>query len=291
MCNRFFTLCAVATTGIALLWSGCGKPELVSQWRGERTIVIDGDDGEWQDVRHVLEKENLVYGIFNDADYLYLYFNLSDRARQMQIARSGLTVWLDPNGGKGKTFGIRYPLAMTETDLPEGRPGFSGSGRGGRRGGGRSRGGGAALDPGQLARLMERLVARDDFEILGPLEDQLTRSSGLNTAGIEVAASWSDGRLIYELKVPLARGDGYAYAVGARADKPLGLGLEAPLPDIGAGFGRRGGLGDFGGGLGGGGRGGGFRGGRGGGFRGGRPGGISRPEPLKLWARLRLATP
>ena len=153
MGNRLFALCAAATAGMALLWSGCGKPELVSQWRGGRIVVIDGNDGEWQDARHLLEKENLVYGIFNDADYLYLYFNLSDRARQMQIARWGLTVWLDADGGKGKTFGVRYPLAMTEDDLPQGRPGFSGGGRGGRRGGG------AALDPGQLARLMERLVA------------------------------------------------------------------------------------------------------------------------------------
>ena len=46
MCNRFFTLCAAVTAGIALLLSGCGKPELVGQWRGDRGVVIDGDDGE-----------------------------------------------------------------------------------------------------------------------------------------------------------------------------------------------------------------------------------------------------
>ena len=291
MCTRLFTLCATATAGMALLWSGCGKPELVSQWRGGRTVVIDGKDGEWQNARHLIEKENLVYGIFNDADYLYLFFNLSDRARQMQIARSGLTVWLDGHGGKGKTFGVRYPLAMTAEDLPEGRrgsPGGDGSGRGGRR----SPGGEAAIDPSRLARLMERLVTRNDFEILGPLKDQRTRSSGLNTAGIEVAASWSDGRLMYELKVPLVRGGEYEYAVGARAGKPLGFGLEAPLPDI-VGPGRRDGFGGMGGGMGGigGGMGGGMgsRGSRGSGSRGGRLGGSSWREPLELWARLRLA--
>ena len=288
MCNRFFTLCAAATAGIALLLSGCGKPELVSQWRGGRVVVIDGDDGEWQNARHLLENENLVYGIFNDAKYLYLYFNLSDRTRQMQIARSGLTVWLDGGGGKGKTFGVRYPLAMTQDDMPEGRPGFSGGGSGGRSGG-RFRGGVPSGDPAQLARLMEKLVARHDFEILGPLKDQRTRSSGLNTAGIEVAASWSNGRLVYELKVPLARGDDYVYAVGARADKPLGLGLEARMPYIGAGMemGGRGGIGGMGGGMRRG-RGGGMRRGPGGG-RSGRPGGSFQPEPLELWAKLRLA--
>ena len=270
MCNRFFTLCAAMTAGIALLLNGCGKPELVGQWRGDRGVVIDGDDGEWQNARHLLENENLVYGIFNDAKYLYLYFNLSDRTRQMQIARSGLTVWLDGGGGKGKTFGVRYPLAMTQDDMPEGRPGDSGGGRGGPSG-----------DPAQLARLMEKLVARHDFEILGPLEDQRARSSGLNTAGIEVAASWSNGRLVYELKVPLARGDEYMYAVGARADKPLGLGLEARMPYIGTGMGmgRRGEMGGMGGGM---------RRGRGGG-RSGWPGGSFQPEPLELWAKLRLA--
>ena len=124
MCNRFFTLCAGATAGIALLMSGCGRPELVSQWRGGRVVVIDGDDGEWQNARHLLENENLVYGIFNDTKYLYLYFNLSDRTRQMQIARSGLTVWLDGGGGKGKAFGVRYPLAMTRTTCRKGGRGF-----------------------------------------------------------------------------------------------------------------------------------------------------------------------
>ena len=280
MCNRFFALCAAVTAGIALLLSGCGKPELVSQWRGGRGVVIDGNDDEWQNARHLLENENLVYGIFNDAKYLYLYFNLSDRTRQMQIARSGLTVWLDGGGGKGKAFGVRYPLAMTQDDMPEGRPEVSGGGRGGRSGE-PFRGGGPSGDPAQLARLMEKLVARRDFEILGPLEDQRTRSSGLNTAGIEVAASWSNGRLVYELKVPLARGDEYMYAVGARADKPLGLGLEARMPYIGAGMGmgRRDEMGGMGGGM---------RRGRGGG-RSGWPGGSFQPEPLELWAKLRLA--
>ena len=296
MCNRFFTLCAGATASIALLMSGCGKPELVSQWRGGRVVVIDGDDGEWQNARHLLENENLVYGIFNDAKYLYLYFNLSDRTRQMQIARSGLTVWLDGGGGKRKTFGVRYPLAMTQDDMPEGRPGFSGGGRGGRSDG-RFRGGGPSGDPAQLARLMEKLVARHDFEILGPFEDQRARSSGLNTAGIEVAASWSNGRLVYELKVPLARGDDYVYAVGARADKPLGLGLEARMTYIGAGMGmgRRVEIGGMDSGVrrgaGGGmrrGPGGGMRRGPGGG-RSGWPGGSFQPEPLELWAKLRLA--
>jgi hypothetical protein len=286
MSDRLLVLCTTAAIAItALLWSGCGKPELVSGWRGERTVVIDGNDGEWQDARHLYEKENLVYGIFNDARYLYLYFNLSDRARQRQIARSGLTVWLDAHGGKGKTFGIRYPLAMTEADLPQERPGPAAGA--GRRGGRRFSGGEAALDPGQLDRLMERLVSRDDFEILGPLEDQRLRSSGLNTAGIEVAASWSDGRLIYELKVPLIRGDDHAYAVGARANKALGLGLEAPLPNFGQ-VTRRGGLGGSGGlgpGLSDGRRGRGRS-----GLRGGRPGSF-RPEPLELWATVQLAVP
>lgn len=288
MCNRPFRwICAAATAGIVLLLSGCGKPELVSQWRGERSIVIDGDDGDWRNARHLLEKENLVYGMLNDAEYLYLYFNLSDRRRQMQIARSGLSVWLDANGGKGRSFGVHYPLAMKETDLPETGPGLSGGGRG--RGGGRSPGGRAALDPAQLDRLMERLVARRDFQILGPLSDQRTSSSGRIIAGIEVAASWSEGRLIYELKVPLTRDAEHAYAVGVREGKPLGVGIEAPLPDFRGG--RRGG-GGFAGGPGGRGRGG-FGGGRGGGpglgSRGGRGGGSSRPEPLELWAKLKLA--
>ena len=297
---NYRVLRAIGVAALAFLWTGC-RPTLTSQWR-QAAIVVDGDDAEWAGHKSFLEKHNLEFGIFNDADHLYLCFVLTDPVRQMQVARSGFSVWLDADGGKDRTFGVRYPLGVAERFAPEGdesqRPDgrTGGRARGGRGSGGRPQSGRASIDPEQLARMMERVLSDGEFEILGPLPGQRMRTGGTDVP-VSVAAAWSQGRLVYELKIPLSRGVGRQFGIGARSDKPIGLGLVAPVPDMARAGQRRspGGLG--GGGRGGGGIGGGYggRGGGGGRRRGGgrgmgtMPGGGSRPEPFEVWAKLRLA--
>ena len=109
-------------------------------------------------------------------------------------------------------------------------------------------------------------------------------------------ASYSAGRLVYELRVPLIHGPHAPYALGVYPGDEIGVGFEtvefnrARMRPEGGGFGGgmgRGGRG-FGGGLGG--RGGGLGGrGPGGGDRGARPGGAGMGDPFKFWMKLRLS--
>ena len=234
---NYRVLRAIGVAALAFLWTGC-RPTLTSQWR-QAAIVVDGDDAEWAGHKSFLEKHNLEFGIFNDADHLYLCFVLTDPVRQMQVARSGFSVWLDGEGGKDRNFGVRYPLGLAERFAPASdesqRPD---GGMRDRRGMRCSRGseerpqsGRASIDPEQLARMMERVLTDRDFEILGPLPGQRMRTSGADVP-VEVAAAWSQGRLVYELKIPLSRGAGRVVGIGARSDKPIGLGLVAPVPDM-----------------------------------------------------------
>jgi hypothetical protein len=105
------------------------------------------------------------------------------------------------------------------------------------------------------------------------------------------------GTLLYELRIPLGtvEAENSPYALRARVDRPLGLGLKTPKPEAPAeepgrggpeGFGGRG-RGGMGGGMGGMGGGG----GRDGGMRGGMAGrGPTPPKAIDRWTKLHLAT-
>jgi hypothetical protein len=125
-----------------------------------------------------------------------------------------------------------------------------------------------------------------EMEILGPDNSVVERLSNLHSAGLHASLSDSTGSLIYELKIPLAKGKNNLYPLNVEAGRTLGIGFETGQftmrrqnresgegsPD-GDRFGRGGG--GFG--------------------RGGMRGGLGgrqfqgAPEPLKVWTKVQLA--
>lgn len=130
-------------------------------------------------------------------------------------------------------------------------------------------------------------------EVLGPGKDDVARLSVMDTTGIRAKTGISsDGRFVYELKIPLGSSPDTPYAVNTSPGKTVGIGFETGTVDL-AGMrsqrlegGRRGGdmPGD---------RTGGMSGGRSGGMReGGTRGGGQRSamrEPFKYWPKVTLA--
>jgi hypothetical protein len=63
--------------GLAILFlfaptlGGCSTVVLDSSWR-DREITIDGTVTEWEGKRATIEGKDLIVGLANDADYLYL---------------------------------------------------------------------------------------------------------------------------------------------------------------------------------------------------------------------------
>jgi len=145
-------------------------------------------------------------------------------------------------------------------------------------------------------------VNSNDFEILGPGDDEKEVVSLMQAKDVKLKMSSSSGLLVFELRVPLVRDPLHPHGIGARSANAIGVGVETPkfdLPQMGehGGRGPRGGGSQDGEGPGMGGGGGMPPGGMGGGGRGG-PGGGGPPgggqkqstESVSLWAKVIPAT-
>ncbi len=260
-----------------ILVSGCGSTRpLASHWR-DGAIKVDGHADEWEGVQTVIEKKNMTLGLYNDGEDLYVLVVTGDPGLQGQILGRGLTVWLDPAGGKDKVVGIRYPEGVG------GRQGLR-LAMAGRTGAEGLAGLWARLEPSMTTAL-----------ILGPDEEVLERRPLSESGDIAVKVTYEDATLTYEMKLPL-RSDRYTLGV----ETPFGLSLTTPKVDedamreaVAARGDRSGGRGSAGrggrrGGVGGG-RGG-VGGGRGDGARGGGRG-PQFPDPISVWVPVSLAAP
>jgi hypothetical protein len=247
--------------------TGCSDLELESTWR-DRDIVIDGDARDWRGLTTYVEKGNIAVGVTNDRRDLFLCLHSPTREVAAQIVMRGLTVWFDPDGGTGRTLGIRCTIGMQ--DMP--RPGE------------------AMTDREKMREMVLERVgeAASEVEILGPDDQVYGRFPVGDLTGLEIAVAYTGGRIVYELKLPLTKTEDSPYALGVNWEKKVSIGFVTPEIDMGA--------------MreavresmddrqppGGGGRGGGVPGGGmpGGGPSGGMRGGV--PEPLDLWCKANL---
>lgn len=242
----------------------CGAAELQSKWRG-REVTIDGRNAEWEDATTAVEDTSLLVGLLNDEDHLYLLLTTASRETGAKIIRQGLTVWFDKKGGKEKSFGVRFPLGIARMGIP-----FAPRD--------------AKADP-ESDGVEERLKASlSELEILGPGKNERQRMMLSEAKGIQLGMSDRTGKLVYELKVPLAEAPERPYAIGTRPGEIIGIGVETyeidrknfgktarpiriggrPAEPPGGRTGPRGGFGE-------------------------RPGTKGKLEPIKLWAKIRLA--
>ena len=284
-------ICRCAAPAVLLLllgMFGCGEPVLPAGW-ADPGITVDGKLDDWGSTLSYFEEQRVTLGVRNDDRYLYLCVNSTNSALLQRALIQGLEVWVDPKGGKAKSFGIRYPLGVREMDFDIGHEG--------RR-----------FDPRDLAHKYEGAPNELRF-FTGPGESHLAKPG---EGGIQVAMGRPENDLSCELRLPLLAGEGEPHAIGARPGALLSIGFVIPesgrrsfgsglgSPPGGALGGSDGGddpQGDDGegGGSGRGDPGGGQR--RGGtgpedgaGARGGRAGrGPMMSGPLELWVKVRLA--
>ena len=251
-----------------------------SRW-ADYQIVIDGKADKWQGTQAFLEKEKLFVSFLNDREYLYFGLVASGDEAGAQLMRQGLTVWLDPKGGKNKTFGIRYPLAAQAPgpprDFGENRPGDRGDREAGEP---MDTGGRPPQEPGQELEIVRAEKGVPEKMVIAQAKEE----------GIEINVSTSGELFVYELKIPLVATQTHPLAIGVQPGAEISVGIESS----GKGQGRPTG-GPPPGGIEGGGRGGGGMPGA-----GGPPGGGGRGiqdfdtqpdlgQSLKCWLLVRLA--
>jgi hypothetical protein len=256
------------------LMAGCGMIDLKSHWRN-RPVVIDGRNTEWGTSLVLLDDKETSIAILNDSDFIYIGIVSTNRNLRNQVARRGMTLWFDVEGGKDQKFGVHYPMGY---DVTHPEPD-------------------AGSDAGGQPSMTQNTMPVDDLEIEGPGKDDHHPMTFAEAPGIEAKYKIANGVLVYEMKVPLSDKSTSPFTIGAKSGTVIGVGAETsnakstpkPSEDV-SGGGGRGGMGGEGG-YGGGGYGGGGRGRRGGGEGGGgrRSSSGNQGEPFSTWAKVQLA--
>ena len=243
---------------LSLLHSGCSTLQLESTWK-DRDITLDGKGGDWLGAKYYFEDSGVSVGLINDGQYLYVSMMTENPMLRTQIMRQGLIVWLDPRGGKNKTFGIKFPLGRQGREQDE-------EGMDSR----------VMMDEMAREDLMQKLQeSMTELEVLGADDEVLRRMDIENTKGIEVQMRNTGGTFAYELKVPLAASEEYPFSLGVEPGDVIGVGFLSPKMQMRRPSGMPGG-------------------GRmpGGGMPPGGGGGMGRlkPQDLKIWAVVQLAS-
>ncbi len=273
--KNYFLWLSLVFAALALSLTGCGDQNISSKWRTQN-LTIDGSDSDWGNSLTFYDKLNALVGVENDDKFLYLCLVTTDQQLQNKILRMGLTVWFDKTGNNEKKFGIKFPI------------GFSGMNRQNYTG--------ERYNPQQGERpnpqeINDRILKdQTDMEFVGAKNEEI-RLPIAQLKGVALKLGLKDGRLVYEMRIPLTHAGGFDYAISADTGSVISVGLETGKMSFdksrNRGFGRpSGGEGGFGGGMEGGDD---FGGGREG-YERARNFNPSNFQPLDFWAEVKLAS-
>lgn len=194
---------------IQILFQGCSSNiELISKWANQ-SITIDGKDNDWENKTIYVKEENFLIGIQNDNEYLYLTLITTDRNVQTKIFGRGLTVWFDREGGKGKNFGVKFPLGLMDSEIFPMRPNLE-----------------------ENTDLLDKMFEKEqtELEILIPANEETIRMDRSQASGINSKISRTEDRMIYEMKIALKPDNKNLYGIGifpAKQDNSkIGIGFE-----------------------------------------------------------------
>ncbi len=268
--------------GLAFAFAGATlakTPELKSGWP-QAPLKVDGTAAQWEGLMAPLPDLPVLVGVQNDGSFLYVCLKTSDTKVKEQLARTGLTVWVNGAGKEDRGYGVHFPL---------------GAGLQHRRGG---RGQPEATPTPDT----NPTIDDSKVELIGPTtDDRFTVARG-DADPIQAALGDDSGVTVLELRFPLSPTENHPLAVEAKPGATIAVGLETERPHFqrptGSGTGDAGSSGGSGGWGGGSGSGGMGPGGMGGYGRGGHHGGMGHaqgegggdmPKPIKLWTRVTLA--
>jgi hypothetical protein len=295
-----------------MISAGCGRYVLQSD-RRLNEITIDGSDRDWPGrSAYYLEQPNVALAVCNDDSFMYLMLRTGNREVISQVMERGLTVWLDPEGGKKKVFGVHFPLGMQNgrpsdmgnTPRDMGTSGDQPNGQMIDRPDGSSRPEMQEPEIFDASRLKRMIGSLQRFEIVVSGQDKKrlaipVDSSGICGLAVRMDAA-KDGSLIYELKVPIVLDAQRPYGIDCRQKESFGMVLEAGKAKTNMMMARPMGMNGPSGSE----PEGGMSGGRPGGMNGGSPGGgrpgggmgkpgrmQSAPEPFKFTVTVILALP
>jgi hypothetical protein len=190
------------------MWEGCSSMDITGSKWADEPVTIDGMNDEWKNKNFVVKDENIMVGIQNDSNNLYLMLTTGDRSKQMQILARGFTIWFDKNGGNDKTLGIKFPIGLS-------RPGLMPTQ------------GNQDDSSDRMDMLFQRVQANTMIEILGPGENDSKTVELPEAKGISIKMGRQNGVLVYEMEIALKKSSDNLYAIGVNnLSSPIGVGFE-----------------------------------------------------------------
>jgi hypothetical protein len=136
----------------------------------------------------------------------------TDRQLQRKIMMFGMTVWIDPDAGKGKVFGIKYPTGRQfeernwSFDNPEGQN--------------RSR------------PVMNFTQWPQEVVIYEPGSKEGTLVTIIELTDLRIKTGFAKNTLIYECRIPLHKNSSHLYALGITSQEKISIGIETGTPVI-----------------------------------------------------------
>ncbi len=263
--HRILLFVSIIAVGLV---ASCKSLEIESTW-SETPMSIDGLADDWSGgIISYLKDNSASLGFRNDDERLYILFRFRDPRWASTIRRSGLTFWIDAEGGKSKDFQIRYRGGPTMEEIQS----VSG-----------------APAPRDMDRRMDMMMPDTNQPLFTCLDEGRIVEMEIPTDGsLGPAAAFAvdEGFFTYEFSLPLQESTVRYYGPGVVAGEKIGVGAKW------GGFGgSKGGMRDGPGGLGGMPPGGGVGGRMPGGGRGGIGPRPDMPEAQEVWLSTRLADP
>ncbi|MFA7420659.1 MAG: hypothetical protein WCZ90_13320 [Melioribacteraceae bacterium] len=269
--KKIFTFITIAIT--SLIISSCGSSAIVQSSLKTNEIKIDANVADWQSNLKHFPDQKIWLGFSNDDKYFYLCLATEDRMKAMQMLRNGFITWFIPSSGSENTFGIKYPLP--NKNIP--REQMQNMGK-------------DMMQQGGLDKIAEMMIERqNEIQILNSDKYSLSLLPVENRDGIKAKLGYSEGKFVYELQVPLAVHEDFAFQIAAMPGDDFQVKFETEQAEAASagrsGGGMPGGSGEGGGGQ----RGGGGMGGMRQGAGGGNMQRFQMPEPLNFSTDVKLA--
>jgi len=188
--------------------TGCQTYHLQSAWT-DQPPRIDGQLNDWDSTRfRDVGNRAMAVAAVNDGRYLYMAGRITDPDISRFLAMFGLTLWIDPHGGKRKRVELRVPAAAA-TAFDAARGGF-----------------GESLTPEQHTRVENHLDSLRRGVMVQNGADDRYRVLPAGDAEFRVGvARGDDGGALYEIRIPLAfQANFLSYRLPDR-NRTLGLGF------------------------------------------------------------------
>jgi hypothetical protein len=269
----------IAAAGVLLILTtmvtGCKSTEIPCRW-AENEMVIDGAADDWKDMQLTyFEDHNMILGVGNDTENLYLLLRTNDMNLVRTIGMSGITIWLNEEGKKDKNLSVNFRGGPTMAELSE--AGLIDTTRTNHQM--------PQMRPGMESPMNNREGQRTQLKVIDKkLEhEDIIALTGAN--GPEIGYGIDQGLVVYELRMPLGEHMVDYYRFNAIPGNEICINAEwggKPERPQGMGGGMRGGSGRGGGGMPGGGP-------PGGGGPGGMRGQMQTSEG-DIWIKTVLAT-